>query len=356
MRNLKVIKPGSLAIANFFRCYRVFWNYAWTIADNVRFKELRTIPDWEFAGWITFRRCRRSSGAILLTAHMGSYDLGAHLFSETSTRRIVMVRAPEEDPQTREFEEHHGAEGLRIEFNTRATELALDLLETVREGAIVAIQGDRVTGSISTLPATFFGKAGERSGRTVCAGDGGARADLSRLRRAHRTAALPAGDLAADRDHAQPQPRRRFRARRRAVDDGARERRSRLLVSVVHVRAVLAGGRRRERRRRPSGSALAAVAASFRAGAADRVCEAAAARSNVANNAEHLILSIDRDQTAAEMYGVAIWVFVTTVCYFAAMLPLIWPSAIVVAIPLASIVLHLPIVVIGPIVRMHYRR
>jgi predicted LPLAT superfamily acyltransferase len=158
MRNLKVIKPRSSAIANFFRCYRVFWNYAWTIADNVRFKELRTIPDWEFAGWNHFQAMQASNGAILLTAHMGSYDLGAHLFSETSTRRIVVVRAPEEDPQTREFEENHGAEGLRIEFNTRATELALDLLETVREGAIVAIQGDRVTGSISTLPATFFGK------------------------------------------------------------------------------------------------------------------------------------------------------------------------------------------------------
>jgi phosphatidylinositol dimannoside acyltransferase len=158
MRNLKVIKPGSFAVTNFFRCYRVFWNYAWTIADNVRFKELRTIPDWDFTGWDHFQEMQARDGAILLTAHMGSYDLGAQLFSETSTRRIVMVRAPETDPQTREFEEHHGADGLRIEFNTRATELALDLLENVREGAIVAIQGDRVTGAISSLPATFFGR------------------------------------------------------------------------------------------------------------------------------------------------------------------------------------------------------
>jgi lauroyl/myristoyl acyltransferase len=158
MRNLKVIKPGSYALTNFFRCYRVFWNYAWTITDNVRFKELRTIPDWEFTGLEHFQEMQTREGAILLTAHMGSYDLGAQLFSETSTRRIVMVRAPEADPQTREFEEHHGAGGLRIEFNTRATELALDLLETIREGGIVAIQGDRVTGTISSLPGTLFGK------------------------------------------------------------------------------------------------------------------------------------------------------------------------------------------------------
>jgi len=67
---------------------------------------------------------------------------------------------------------------------------------------------------------------------------------------------------------------------------------------------------------------------------------------------EHLVLAIDRDQTAAEMNGAAIWVFITTVCYIAAALPLIWPAAIVVAIPIAAIALQLPTVVIGPIVRM----
>jgi hypothetical protein len=73
---------------------------------------------------------------------------------------------------------------------------------------------------------------------------------------------------------------------------------------------------------------------------------------DVAQTVEHLVLPIDRDQTAAEMNGAAIWVFVTTSCYVAAMLPLIWPAAIAVAIPITAIVLQFPIVVIGPIVRM----
>lgn len=80
------------------------------------------------------------------------------------------------------------------------------------------------------------------------------------------------------------------------------------------------------------------------------------AKLRVANDgetsAEHLILPIDRDQTAAEMNGVAMWVFVTTVCYIAAALPLIWPAAIIIAIPISAIVLQLPTVIIGPIVRM----
>jgi len=158
MRNLKAIKPGSSALANFLRSYRVFWNFAWTIADNVRFKESRVIPDWEFTGWEHFQAMQASGGAILLTAHMGSYDLAAHLFAETSGHRIIMVRAPEVDPQTRAFEDTHRVEGLQVEFNVKATDLALDLLHAIREGGIVAIQGDRVTPGIADLPATLFGK------------------------------------------------------------------------------------------------------------------------------------------------------------------------------------------------------
>jgi lauroyl/myristoyl acyltransferase len=158
MRNLKVIKPGSTALMNFFRCYRVFWNYAWTMGDTVRFKELRVMPDWEFVGWQHFETMQKSGGAILLTAHMGSYDLGADLFAETSNQRIIMVRAPEVDPQTHAFEETRKSDKVQIEFNVEAANLALDLLHAVRDGGVVAIQGDRVTPGLSGVTATVFGR------------------------------------------------------------------------------------------------------------------------------------------------------------------------------------------------------
>ena len=159
MRNLSIILPGSTALANFFRCYRVFWNYAWTLSDTARLREVRSIPEWEFAGREHLEALRSGGGAILLTAHMGSYDLGAHLFAEVSGRRIVMVRAPESDPQTRSFEEQRLTDDVEVQFNTDGGALALDLLHAVRDGAIVAIQGDRMTGAISGVPATLFGKA-----------------------------------------------------------------------------------------------------------------------------------------------------------------------------------------------------
>ena len=163
MRNLTAILPGSSTVANFFRTYRVFWNFAWTIADNVRFKELRVHPDWEFAGREHFERLQAEpGGAIVLTAHMGNYDLGAQLFAQNSDRKIVMVRAPETDPDTRRYEEElherTAARDLKVDFSTRASELAIDLLHALGRGEIVAIQGDRVTPGIASLPASLFGK------------------------------------------------------------------------------------------------------------------------------------------------------------------------------------------------------
>lgn len=157
MRNLAAILPGSSALANVVRCYRVLWNFSWSLSDTGRFREMRVIPHWEFEGREHLDALRAGGGAILLTAHMGSYDLGAHLFAEVSGRRIVMVRAPEVDPQTREFEEQRLPDAVETQFNVDGGALALDLLHAVRDGAIVAIQGDRMAGQISGVPATLFG-------------------------------------------------------------------------------------------------------------------------------------------------------------------------------------------------------
>jgi hypothetical protein len=72
----------------------------------------------------------------------------------------------------------------------------------------------------------------------------------------------------------------------------------------------------------------------------------------IANAPDHLILPVDRDQSASEAYAVAFWVFVTVAAYLAAILPMPLPLAIIVATPLASIVLHLPIVLGGPALRL----
>ena len=159
MSNLKRVKKGSTPLANFFRCYRVFWNYAWSLSDTMRFREMRVVPDWEFTGYQHFEVMQATGGAVLLSAHMGSYDLAAYLLAERSGHRVIIVRAPEVDPETDEYEKQRKPAEVQTEFNVKASDLAIDLLHAVRDGGIVAIHGDRVAANIGELPATLFGEA-----------------------------------------------------------------------------------------------------------------------------------------------------------------------------------------------------
>jgi lauroyl/myristoyl acyltransferase len=119
--------------------------------------------DWEFEGIQHFDQLRDAGhGAIILTAHMGNYDLGAYLFVERIKRPMTIVRAPEQDPETQRWEQERrrqlASEDIRVDFNTEPGMLALDLIQALRERKIVAIQGDRVTPGISTFPSTLFGR------------------------------------------------------------------------------------------------------------------------------------------------------------------------------------------------------
>jgi hypothetical protein len=59
------------------------------------------------------------------------------------------------------------------------------------------------------------------------------------------------------------------------------------------------------------------------------------------------VLPIERDQSAHEQYTVSVWIYLTAVTYVTALLPLIVPVAIVLPIPIAAVVLHVPLLLVG---------
>ncbi len=161
-RNLGAIFPESSAVVNLGRAWRVFWNFAWTFTDTARFNLQRLSMDWEFEGLEHFRDLvSNPSGSVLLTAHMGNYDLGSYLFAERTERTISIVRAPETDPESEAFSSRKRAkavsEGFRIHYSTDSRMVALDLLEAIRGGEIVAIQGDRAIPGVSSFETEMFG-------------------------------------------------------------------------------------------------------------------------------------------------------------------------------------------------------
>jgi phosphatidylinositol dimannoside acyltransferase len=162
MRNLQSIFPDASTPMNLQRAFRIFVNFAWTIADTAQF-ESGTCVDWELPDYQRLRAIQDSpGGAIILTAHMGNYDVGSHLFARKLGRSLVTVRAPEPDPDTEEFAagaRQRAGSGVKVRYTTTPTSLAIELVQALQRGEMIAIQGDRVVGDAASIQTTLFGEA-----------------------------------------------------------------------------------------------------------------------------------------------------------------------------------------------------
>ena len=161
LSNLVIILPGSSRAMNYLRVFRTFHNYAWTISEAAIYKLIKEEFSYEIIGANWLDQLGAAQGAIVLTAHMGNYDLGAALFAEKFNRELRVVRAPEPDRQTAQHLsaslEKSGEGAIKVDYNTAGALLSFDLLNALRLGEIVSIQGDRVEGGVAEIPAHLFG-------------------------------------------------------------------------------------------------------------------------------------------------------------------------------------------------------
>jgi lauroyl/myristoyl acyltransferase len=159
--NLAVVLPGSSRAMNYLRAFRTLSNFAWTISEAAIHKLLKEEFTYKIIGAEWLEQLGAAPGAIVLTAHMGSYDLGAALFAEKFKREIRIVRAPEPDRQSAQHLsaslERAGEGAVKIDYNTAGALLSFDLLKALRAGEIVSIQGDRAEGEVGQVTARLFG-------------------------------------------------------------------------------------------------------------------------------------------------------------------------------------------------------
>jgi lauroyl/myristoyl acyltransferase len=160
--NLAAILPGSSPVMNHLRAFRTLRNFAWTISEAALHKLIKEEFAYEIIGGKWLDQLGAAPSAVVLTAHMGSYDLGAALFAEKFHREIRMVRAPEPDRQTAEHLsaslEQAGDGAVKVDYNTAGALLSFDLLNALRAGEIVSIQGDRVEGGVAQIAGSIFGR------------------------------------------------------------------------------------------------------------------------------------------------------------------------------------------------------
>ncbi len=156
--NLRALHPTWSRPRAICGAWLVFWNFALTYVDALRHETGTGSMDWAVDGLENMQELsNRRDGCIILTAHMGNYDIAAPVFASRFNRTLYTVRAPEREPETQALRE---AEVRRKEaahpefrtlYNTPDGMLGIELARLLGEGNIVAVQADRVMFDVSPM-------------------------------------------------------------------------------------------------------------------------------------------------------------------------------------------------------------
>jgi lauroyl/myristoyl acyltransferase len=145
------------------RIYRTRWSFGWCL--NERYERLITdrpfrIESEALQHWNDV--ARRDRGLVLVTAHLGNFEVGSMLPSQLERRRVHLVREPEADAHAQAFLESvlDGFSQARYTMHFQSDDplQGMELLEALRRGEIVAVQGDRPRSGARSIDATLFGR------------------------------------------------------------------------------------------------------------------------------------------------------------------------------------------------------
>lgn len=143
------------------RIYRTMWNFAWCLSE--RYERLSSehqalslhplgLEHWQ-------RALEKPEGLILITAHIGHWEVGS---MEVPSRHVHVVREEEMDARAQEFVlelfEKQGASHFTMHFARDDPSLGLRLLQALRHGDLVALQGDRPRAKGRRCAVELFGR------------------------------------------------------------------------------------------------------------------------------------------------------------------------------------------------------
>jgi lauroyl/myristoyl acyltransferase len=156
--NLRALHPAWEPWRAWLGAWQVFLNFALTFVDAQRCETGTGAVDWTVEGLADLEDLSKSKeGCIILTAHMGNYDIAATVFATRFKRALYTVRAPEREPDTQRLREQEirRKEALnphfRTLYNEEGSHLGIELARLLREGNIVAVQGDRVIFDVAPM-------------------------------------------------------------------------------------------------------------------------------------------------------------------------------------------------------------
>jgi KDO2-lipid IV(A) lauroyltransferase len=144
------------------RLFATFHEFAWCLSE--RYERLTTDRPFEASveGLEHWREaCAAETGFILVTAHIGAWEGGSMLPAVHEGRRVHVVREAETDPRAQRFIAELIQKRSGPHYTTHFLDdqqLGIELMDALRRGEIVALQGDRPRQGGRVVQVQLFGK------------------------------------------------------------------------------------------------------------------------------------------------------------------------------------------------------
>jgi KDO2-lipid IV(A) lauroyltransferase len=146
------------------RIWRTMLTFAWCLSE--RYQRLCTDRDFDIRveNMDAWRQVAGTGeGFLMVSAHVGNYEVGSMLPSTEEARRVHLVREREMDPDAQAFVEQllddmPGSELYTWHFESDEPLHGLPLLKALQRGEIVAVHGDRPRTGARVVDARIFGR------------------------------------------------------------------------------------------------------------------------------------------------------------------------------------------------------
>lgn len=156
--NLRVVLGEKGALGTHVDSYKLFINYAQSLANMYALyldKELPVEPQFHGRDRLVAARSM-GRGMVIVTGHLGYWQLGPFLLERTGFGVPVMAMAEEPNARVQEFEQKFRSR-FRIVYTTGSPFASLELATHLRNGESVAMQLDRHLGGAHVM-LPFFGR------------------------------------------------------------------------------------------------------------------------------------------------------------------------------------------------------
>jgi lauroyl/myristoyl acyltransferase len=144
------------------RIFRTLLAFAWCHGERYFYLHSPERFRIEVEGGERLEAIAPTRGLIFVTAHVGHWETASHLMPSSTDRQAHVVREEELDPRSQEFMQdlldRHGQSRYVTHFASDDPRLGLVLAEALRQGHVVALQGDRPRAGGRTVAATLFGR------------------------------------------------------------------------------------------------------------------------------------------------------------------------------------------------------